>query len=721
MKTFKFLVTFFFAVFFTTVSAQIKTKAFSKEFYLCDSIPVNKMLPEERLILDSLLTIYNTQNNDTVQFKTLLQIPDLISDINIWPAYNTFLKEKVNSALKNLKNSEEQKLKTLNKIFIRTINNEGLLQMYMGNYSTASALYNQALEMAKTKKAPAEEAEVYNSIGGLYHLKGEMELTLKYYFLSMQLFTKIGDKESTALLLYNISQVYCLQQNLPMAIKYAQQSVKISEETENYFEAGTTYSLLGSILASIEEYEKSENYLKKAFKLSKRSGSKLLETEVLINLANLYASQNKIDLATKTYEAARLLAIETNNGFSLRIILANLAQKYNRIGNYPLALKYGNEALLLSKSFDNHILEVNAITILAEIYLNSKDYANARKFGEKAFSNSEHLKLTKEKMDAANILKQVYAHAGNWQKAFEMQNTAAFINDTINTNKNKKILYNKIYQIEYEKKELILLQEQKINNAIAAEEKKVAELELSRSRFIMLSLGVLLILTALLAILFIRQNKFKSMQRNIELEQKLLRSQMNPHFIFNSLNSIHSVVLSGDTKNATKYLASFSKLIRSILESSRFESISLEKEVALLNNYISLQILRFENNIKYNINIESGLYPETTMLPPMLTQPFIENALEHGLSNITDAYLTVNFKQAGGYLIIEVCDNGFGLGESKDSSMHISLATTITKERLELLNHKKAHKTIFSITEAFPESDNRKGVRVTFKIPLQNT
>ncbi len=140
----------------------------------------------------------------------------------------------------------------------------------------------------------------------------------------------------------------------------------------------------------------------------------------------------------------------------------------------------------------------------------------------------------------------------------------------------------------------------------------------------------ILILFIILWIAYLVLKKFRIEKENLELEQKLLRSQMNPHFIFNALISIQNFIYSNDTVNADKFLAKFSRLLRLILNNSRTRFITIDDEVQTISNYLELQKLRFDNKFDYSINIDSAINTEDTLIPPMLAQPFIENSIEHG-------------------------------------------------------------------------------------------
>lgn len=222
----------------------------------------------------------------------------------------------------------------------------------------------------------------------------------------------------------------------------------------------------------------------------------------------------------------------------------------------------------------------------------------------------------------------------------------------------------------------------------------------------------------------IRLKDIKLQVQNMELSQKLLRLQMNPHFIFNSLTSIQNYIYSNQTHLAGQYLSDFAKLIRLILENSRHEYISLEKEVETISLYMELQLLRFPKGFDFQLHLDPALDPEITFVPPMLAQPFLENALEHGLSQKTGGGLiAVSYKLVDKKIRFEVRDNGVGLtatvGKPKDTYLNKeSLSTAICKERLQILEHKFKRKIPLVIEEIIGKQ-GIEGTRVVFDLPLE--
>ena len=260
---------------------------------------------------------------------------------------------------------------------------------------------------------------------------------------------------------------------------------------------------------------------------------------------------------------------------------------------------------------------------------------------------------------------------------------------------------------------------------ILAGKLQVQSLKLKNSRNIMLSLIGIFILSVLLAWLIFRQNKLKTERMAIQLEQKLLRSQMNPHFIFNSLTTIESFIYEKQPKEAGRYLSDFARLMRLILENSSEESIPLIKEIKTLEYYLQLQKLRLDGNLTYSIRTKGIEDVESINIPPMLTQPFIENSIEHGIKGIaSDGHIDIEFELINDdTLRIQVTDNGIGINsalQNNSESMykHKSMAVQITKERLLVLNKSKKQKVTFAISDISDENNLQSGTKVVFTIPV---
>ncbi len=238
------------------------------------------------------------------------------------------------------------------------------------------------------------------------------------------------------------------------------------------------------------------------------------------------------------------------------------------------------------------------------------------------------------------------------------------------------------------------------------------------------SLEGLLFMMLIIGYIKYREKNIREKNKLLILEQKLLRSQMNPHFIFNSLTSIQSFIFENNPMEAGSYLSRFSNLIRSILYNSREEYILLEKEIQTLENYLEIQQLRYNNEFDYEIIIDPKIDVEMLAVPPMLAQPFIENSVEHGIRQLEKrGWVSVKFSMLNESISLIIEDNGIGIEASKNmkdnkASEHKSLAIVITKERMSILNKRKKKKTCsMQIEDIIGEGGSVEGTRIEFVIP----
>ncbi len=168
-------------------------------------------------------------------------------------------------------------------------------------------------------------------------------------------------------------------------------------------------------------------------------------------------------------------------------------------------------------------------------------------------------------------------------------------------------------------------------NKSLQKENELQRLKLQRKNMLIYGSAGFVLLMFVFVILYFRHSRLRTAQEKTELEQRQLRAQMNPHFVFNCLNSIQHFVVAGDVRNANKYLTGFAQLMRQTLEHSKAGTITLRKELAYLENYITLELMRYENKFSASITCADDIDPDGIEIPAMIVQPFIENAIRHGI------------------------------------------------------------------------------------------
>ena len=217
-------------------------------------------------------------------------------------------------------------------------------------------------------------------------------------------------------------------------------------------------------------------------------------------------------------------------------------------------------------------------------------------------------------------------------------------------------------------------------------------------------------------------------QKVAESRLQSLRLQMNPHFLFNALNSVQQMILANEEMVATKYLSKFSKLLRSILVHSDKEYVTLKEELEILHLYIDLESIRFKNAFKYSIECDEDIDIDEIKLPTLLIQPFVENAIWHGLMHKEgERLLSVKFSEEGECVHCTIEDNGIGRERSHEAKLatgqgkkHTSKGIQVSKERLAAMANGKGCKGSLDIVDLKDENGNAKGTRVKIVFPTQN-
>jgi LytS/YehU family sensor histidine kinase len=269
------------------------------------------------------------------------------------------------------------------------------------------------------------------------------------------------------------------------------------------------------------------------------------------------------------------------------------------------------------------------------------------------------------------------------------------------------------YEYEAKQSQFKLQQERKLNAVKLENQKKNAF-----KNNLLIGLSFVLLLLFAIGYFLNKSNKQKQaiaqFEKN-ELNQKLLLSQMNPHFIFNSIDNIQSLIYNKQDKEAVNYLTKFSKLTRQILENSNESYIAFSEEVTMMDNYLVIQQLLYNNKFDFTIEVGDAVDAENILVPPMLTQPFIENAIKHGLKNATaKGEIHISFKWFDDKLFFEITDNGVGF-TTNEATNKKSLAMKITKERLKTISKRSDFEV--QIENRYDAKNNVVGAKVFFEIP----
>lgn len=632
--------------------------------------------------IDSLKQVINSRAHDTTKLKALGFL--LVNLPNTSKEYGHYNEEFRNTALHGIRNNvknAELREKCYDALGVYYVGKA--YQSMQSDYLATIKYLNKSLEYFSDKYFVSDKyiqarGNVLISLGVMYNKIGATDKSINNYFEALKALKGLKDKSY---------------------ISYAYQSIaNLYNEQKKYKEALSYY------VKAYDAYYKNEN-------LSFQDN--IQKVLLFISIGKSHQELQQCDLAVSYLNKGLALALKLNDKDVLSEIYFNLGQNEESCNdNIDKAL------LEYRKSFDNSKLpENNAKSLIAigSVLLKQKKYSEAEeslKQGLVVAKKISHLEFQKE---ALENLASLYKQRKQFEKAFETNELYSTIKDSIKKEQNDNALTKKQLQYEYEAKQnqLKLQQERKLNAVKLENERKNAF-----KNTLLIGLLAVLLLLFVIGYFFYKNNKQKQAIANFEkneLNQKLLLSQMNPHFIFNSIDNIQSLIYNKQDKEAVNYLTKFSKLTRQILENSNESHISLEEELTMIDNYLVIQQLLYNNKFDFRIDVDEAISTGAVSLPPMLTQPFIENAIKHGLKNATEkGFIHISFKLSNEKLYFEITDNGVGFSDGEIVNRK-SLAMKITRERLANFSAKSNPDIL--LENRFDDKKNIIGAKVSFEIP----
>lgn len=495
---------------------------------------------------------------------------------------------------------------------------------------------------------------------------------------------------------------------------------------------GKSYSALGN-------YNEAEDNFKKASSLASKGSKNKAWLEAEYELANIKYIQGKYDRAEKILNHIRGEA----NARKLHDLVAQidilLAEIYESRGDFSKAIDhYGNardnafqnsNTTVLNESnkrmvenfegysdvtTDDFILqsldeagtyfeqEKDTLALVenglqkADFYINSGDYDAAAEALNYSYNLSEISGNLDFQQDASKKLFDVYQQSNKNSEAVIAYQNYVNILDSVNVvNEQKKTKSNQeqLALRNVEKQIDVLERERQLDQqtiTLLEKEQGLNEKALKQQRILLYVLGFILIFFLIVSVIVYRNTQAKKRAHQL-LYLKSLRAQMNPHFIFNSLNSVNNYISKSNERAANKYLAKFSRLMRQVLEHSQVEFISLGNEIEILQLYIELEHERFKDKFNYTFDVDNSINQEEYSIPPMLVQPFIENAIWHGLRyKQTPGLLNIKFSNAEDHIAISISDNGIGRAKSKElkttnQKKHNSSGMRNVENRMEMI------------------------------------
>ena len=575
--------------------------------------------------------------------------------------------------------------------------NMGDANFLQNNYAEARRFYKLTLTISEEMNDKKGMAYAYKQIGATY--VADKTEKIKNYLQSLKIYREIEDKWGIAYLLHVTSVFYANENNYDEALKGYSEALKIREEIGEKAGAAQTLNTIGGIYAEQGKYDEALINFNKALKLFKELNEigegptwGLPFTYICIS-GNYMREGEEAEAAGKKGEAER---------------------------KFAEALKNGLLSLQLYEKTNSKLLIADGKLHVGTLYYKLKDYKTAR------HRFAEALLLSKQIRDKSHI-QSCYLQLWKLDSLSEDYKTAFFnykgyitYRDSLNNDIDLKKFEQFKAQNAFDKKEDSLRQKQIITQTKLDSQQKQKKFYLSGS--------VLLGLLSLFVFLnFRNQKKINKLagdahsKEKAELELQSLRAQLNPHFMFNSLNAIQELILMEENEKSQSYLARFAKLLRMLLENADKPFIPLQREIDFLRLYLALENLRIPD-LQFSIVVDPNVDTEGTQIPNMILQPYIENAIWHGLSHKkNDRQLQIRISQSNGLTQYEIEDNGVGRRKAAELKSlyrkeHKSKGMELLSKRYKLLAKEYGSDIKTEITDVMNNAEVN-GTLVSISVP----
>jgi len=582
-----------------------------------------------------------------------------------------------------------------------------------------------AIELALILENKRGEAYCYNTLGALNYSISRYDASIKSYEKALLLFQGLESEKGYYNSMKYIGAAYEADSKLKKAESFYERFQALAIERKNKDDEIYAINALGRLYYSRKDYIQSKVAYDTILALEQTRNNPQGIIDASNNLGNVYEAIDDSSGAFQMYNQSLKLANDIGDEDGVNSYYSNSNKFYGKRGNTKQQIQVQQEAIEFNSSKGNKKALTDNYNSIAALNLKEEKPQEAIKYLKQNIVLMDELGTLESKEEALGLITAAYEQIGDYESALKSYQKLVKIQEANTKEKNKHIQLASTLSNELDEKDkrIELLQtniQLSKDNMFLLENQKGEELKKQRIVIYALAGGFLVLLLA--ALLTIRSNRAKR-KANAMLELKSLRAQMNPHFIFNSLNSVNSFISKNDDRSANKYLAQFSRLMRMVLENSKHDFVSLDSEIEILKLYLELEHLRFQDKFDYDFNIGKDIKKDEIEIPPMLIQPFIENSVWHGLRYLDEkGKLFVSIQKQEGKLIWTIEDNGIGREKSaelKTKNQQIGKSTGMKNidDRLRILN--KMNNTNMHV-QVMDLNNGATGTRVMISIPYQS-
>lgn len=582
------------------------------------------------------------------------------------------------------------------KSLIPTMQGKDLSNLYLDIGSTTlnetgdpDSLYyyaQKALWVARQARSREYELYALKYCSNGKAINGEYEKSELYLDSAMKIAVELNQQSSIADIYNKRGHNSQKLGKLEDATKSYLAACRIFEEIEDWDGLATGYQNLCTVFGVLEQPKEIAIYVQKILALERKLTDPMSKVSCISYATGFFAENseaypNYVDSAILYCNKGLLIAEQHNFGNECAEFHCALGITYDIKGDFDAAIAEYNKARVYAEQGSRQVL-FSIYLGLHQAYLKKSDFLNARKY----LDLTEKLEITKS-YDAFHLLYleskyDFYRKSGNYSEALFALEALKSMQDSI-LNEEKTAAISELEQKYNKVKNESTINELNQQNAIIEKENEIKSLQITRLIFGLAGLALVLVVIGL----FFWQSNINKKRKLMDVEQRLNRARMDPHFVFNVLSSLQALNMDENKRaEVGTYMARFSRIMRQSLESTFNELTSLESEMEFLTDYLELQKHMKAHRFNYVFHVDDSLDPFEIMLPGMILQPFLENAIEHGFAGMTTGgLLEVIVKTQHDQLYVEIRDNGQGIRTDQNKKQYPSRATQIITDRLFLL------------------------------------
>jgi len=558
---------------------------------------------------------------------------------------------------------------------------DALIELYLldseVDMKRAKTHLDKAMGIARKMNDQKGVAFVFRVYGDYYSWSGELSTAKNVLNKGKVIYHALGDNSGESSCLIAIGSVLLKEGDFSSALYYFIEAAQLAEATGNLKLLAAANHNIGGMHYDQGRYDMALNYWKKSLSIEQSRGDSVGMVQALNAISVVYTTTGEYNKALEMQHATLKIANIVASTAEIAPILNNIGvqHQYNKVADS--AIFYYKKALELYKVIkDKQGMAIEFVN-LGRIEANLKNGAASKAYYDSSLTLSQSMGFHQIMEQAYGGLADANRILGEYETAFDWLNKSHQLQDSL-MGVQVKFQLNELqekYETEQKDKEIAEMAKRE-TNAVLLADKRMSFLIIVIS--LTISLGIILIL-------YLGRRRAREQRDKAKLEQKALRTQMNPHFIFNSLGAIQELYVSGEIDLANDYMSDFGSLMRKILVNSGKEVISVKEELTMLRLYLELEKGRSNNVLDFEISVDDQLDQLGTKIPPMIIPPFVENAIWHGILPSKKAgkvWVRLKPSKNTTTLICEIEDNGVGIQKDVIRKDHESKGILLTEQRL---------------------------------------